>query len=251
MLSKSNIHSSRRTKRSAVKRRVASMAASMDAPIDALIAAPLDAPMAAPMAASKAMNVEFEAIPLEDVGKAPTAFPPPALIVQYPISNATLTGFKRIKDSPMDCAINALQIMGVITPKVGNLLRVTSIGKVYGLTESEIAKIFILHDGYNYLFAATSSFDEFAAKIKETLEHGHVCFAGYTHPEGGGHVIVIGRQLDGKIVLIDPQQDLYCELEKAACAAYISGKSSYHLLFRSTEKLSAEQLATLGEGFEV
>ena len=120
-----------------------------------------------------------------------------------------------------------------------------------GLTESEIAKIFILHDGYNYLFAATSSFDEFAAKIKETLEPGHVCFAGYTHPTGG-HVIVIGRQLsDGKIVLIDPQQDLYCELEKAACATHLGGMSSYHLLFRSTEKLTPEQLATLGEGFEV
>ena len=199
----------------------------------------------------KAMDVEFEPIPLEDVKKAPIAFPDPTLVVQYPITDADLLGFKRIKNSPMDCAINALQIMRIITAQVGNLLRITSIGTKHGLTESEIAKIFILHKGHNYSFAKASTFEEFAKEINKTLEKGHVCFAGYTHPTGGGHVIVIGRQFDGKIVLIDPQQKLYCDLEKAACVAHIEGKPSYHLLFRSSEKLTAEQLATLGEGFEV
>lgn len=199
----------------------------------------------------KAMDVVFEPIPLEDVKKAPAAFPDPTLVVQAPITDADLLGFKRLKNSPMDCAINGLQLMKIITPRTGNLLRVTSIGTKHGLTESEIAKIFILYKGHNYLFAKASSFEEFAAKITESLAHGHVCFAGYTHPAGGGHVIVIGRHMDGKIVLIDPQQNVYCDLGTPECVAHIGGKASYHLLFRSSEQLTAEQLATLGEGFEV
>jgi len=202
-------------------------------------------------ATSKPMNIEFEAIPLEDVKKAPVAFPDPTLVVQYPISDADLLGFKRIKNSPMDCAINAFQIMNVITPKVGNLLRITSIGTKHGLTESEIAKIFILHTGHNYSFAKISTPEDFAATIEKSLKKEHVCFAGYTHPGGGGHVIVIGRDKDGILVLIDPQQNLYCKLPTASCFARIAGKSSYHLLFSSAETLTKEQLATLGEGFEV
>jgi hypothetical protein len=139
---------------------------------------------------------------------------------------------------------------------MGNLLRITSVGTKHGLTESEIAKIFILRKGHNYVFSKTSVYDEFRVEIEKTLKNGHACFAGYTHATGGGHVVIIARHGDpkdatlGEIVLIDPQQGEPCYLKDADCAARLKG-TSWHLLFRSTEELTAEQLATLGEGFRV
>jgi len=192
----------------------------------------------------------FRLMPLDDVDEAPHGFPDPTILVQHPITDADITGFRRIKDSPKDCVINALQLMRIITPKTGNLLRITAVGKTCGITESEIAKIFTLYKGHNYLFAETPSYEAFAAMIDSNLLPKHVCFAGYIHATGS-HVVVIGRQANGTLVLIDPQADLYCNLATPACEAHIQGMRSYFLLFRSKETLTAAQISTLGEGFDV
>lgn len=175
--------------------------------------------------------------------------PKATVVSQKPITDADLFAFKGIKHSPMDCAINALQIMGVITEQVANLLRITSLGKKNGLNQTEIQKIFILHYPNNFSFAKANTFAEFATTIKTTLNRGHVCFAGYMGHHGVGHVFIIGRKANGELVLIDPQQKLFCELKDDPCTALIGSGKDYYLLFHSAEGLTKTQQKILVEGF--
>lgn len=170
-------------------------------------------------------------------------FPQCNNLSQFKITDEQLLGFKRTAPTPMDCFINALQIIGVIDNITANIMRLSSAGKS-GFTSEEIEKIFIFLSGHNHDFKATGSSQEFSEWISKNLVPGHVVFAG--HEGGNNHVYLIGRTIDATIVYIDPQLGILCDLSSEECQGYLKNNRVYRLMFNSVEKLSPEQLRFLG-----
>jgi hypothetical protein len=170
-------------------------------------------------------------------------FPPCNNLSQFKITDEQILGFKRISPTPMDCFINALQILGVIDNITANIMRISSAGKT-GFTSEEIEKIFIYLSGHNHDFKSTGSPQEFSEWIAKNLLPGYVVFAG--HEGGNNHVYLIGRELGGKLLYIDPQVGILCDLSTEECQGYLINNRVYRLLFNSVEKLSPGQLTQLG-----
>jgi hypothetical protein len=163
---------------------------------------------------------------------------------QFQITDEQILNFKSIvTTSPMDCFINALQILGYLDTKTSNIMRISSAGRT-GFLQEEIEKIFIVLQGYNFDFKSTSSPAEFSSWITSHLLPGHVVFAGY---EGQtNHVYLIGRFHNGQIVYIDPQLGTLCDLTTAPCIQYISQQPILKLLFNSPTKLTPDNLKAIG-----
>lgn len=170
-------------------------------------------------------------------------FPPCTLLSLFPITNEQIVSFNRGIQSPMDCFINALQLLGIINNLTANIMRLSSVGRV-GFTQEEIEKIFILITGHNHDFKATPSSHEFSKWISTFLPPGNVVFAG--HEGQSKHVYLIGRATDGRIVYIDPQLGSICDLSLEECQKYISTNKLFRLMFNSSSKLTSDQLRTLG-----
>jgi len=157
------------------------------------------------------------------------------ILSQFAITDESITNFSREFTVPMDCFINALQIMNVLNEKSANIMRISTLGKT-GFQKDQIEVIFIYTFRTNFDFKLTNNFDEWASWIANLLQPGNVVFAGYT-----GHVFLIGRLANGTIVYIDPQVPTLCDLNDGNCQQYLQGKSSYYLLFNSSEMLTPEQ----------
>ena len=167
------------------------------------------------------------------------SFPECNILSQFKISDENIMNFKRHIQSPMDCVINALQLMGVLDTLSSNILRISCVGS-RGFEKEQIEKIFTLYTGVNFEFKSTKNFDEFANTIETQLLPGNVVFAGYT-----GHVFIIGKYLDGRLVYIDPQLNTICDIN--ICQDMLkNGGKEYFILFNSEEKLTSTQLEYLG-----
>ena len=167
------------------------------------------------------------------------SFPECNILSQFRISDDNIMNFRRHIQSPMDCVINALQLMGVLDTLSSNILRISCVGK-NGFEKEQIEKIFILYAGVNFEFKSTKNFDEFAKNIEIQLSPGNVVFAGYS-----GHVFIIGRYFSGQIVYIDPQLNTICDVLE--CQEIIkNGGTEYYILFNSKDKLTNIQLEYLG-----
>jgi len=168
---------------------------------------------------------------------------------QFKISNENINSFKSFINAPNDCVINALQLMGNLDTISSNILRISCVGE-NGFNKDQIEKIFILLKGHNFEFKSTSNFDTFAKNIETNLLPGHVVFAGYKTSrvlpgQIGGHVFILGRYLDGKIMYIDPQLNTICDIN--TCQDLIrNGGDSYYVLYNSEEKLTNEQFEKFG-----
>jgi hypothetical protein len=139
----------------------------------------------------------------------------------------------------MDCVINALQLIGILDTFSGNILRISCVGST-GFEKDQIEKLFILYVGLNFEFKATNDFDDLLNTIDTQLLPGYVVFAGYT-----GHVFIIGRYLNGKLVYIDPQINTICDI--ITCQDILKkGGKEYFILFNSKENLTNPQLEYLG-----
>jgi hypothetical protein len=159
-----------------------------------------------------------------------------------PIADENINKFNRVIQSPADCVINSLQILGVITSLSANIMRISSAGK-YGFTKNEIEKIFILITGYNNEFKATHSSQDFFEYI-ESIPPGNAVFCGY---EGNAwHVYLIGRTINGSILYIDPQLGVICNLNSEQCKRYITNNNLFRLMFRSTDRMTLDQLRSIG-----
>lgn len=162
------------------------------------------------------------------------------IVSQFPITDTNILEFKRLIKSPMDCVINALQLFGLLDVVTANLLRIPAELQKTGFSKEEIEMIFILFMGNNFSFKPTKNFQEFSTYIETYLHPGYAVFAGYT-----GHVFILARRLDGVIMLIDPQEPLYCNINECQNRIIEDG-SDYFLLFNSAEKLNKTQLQHVG-----
>lgn len=171
--------------------------------------------------------------------------PEPTTLLQVTITDEHLCNFRRFIGSPMDCLINAIQLMGLIESKEANLLRISAAGTA-GFSIEQISSIFILYTHKFCLFKQTNDFNIFGTQLTKMLP-GTVALGGYS---GGGfsHVFLIGKSLNGTMVYIDPQQEVntFCNLSEEQCVNTLKNKDAYYLLYHNNVNLTAQQLHALG-----
>jgi len=167
--------------------------------------------------------------------EAPYKLPECNILSQFYISDDNINNFRRHFQSPMDCFINAMEIMNVVDTKSANIMRISTLGKS-GFTKEEIELIFIYSYGKNFDFKKTDNYNEWSNWIAMYLQPSQIVFAGYT-----GHVFLIGRLLDNTIIYIDPQIQTLCNLNDNKCEQYVQNQKEWYLLFNSLEFLTEKQ----------
>jgi hypothetical protein len=158
----------------------------------------------------------------------------------FPITNENLFSFNREFLSPKDCVINAMQLMGLLQEVPANLMRISSCGSA-GFTKEQIEIMFIYLTGQNHDFVETIDREAWSNVITTLLPPGHVVFAGYE-----GHVFLVGKDLENKIMYIDPQANpALCNTDNKFCPInQIIGNNPHlklYLLRRSEAFLNEDQ----------
>lgn len=170
-------------------------------------------------------------------------FPECTNLSQFVISDYNIQNFSRHFSSPMDCFINALQLYGAIDEMCANLMRISGVGRK-GFSKEELEIIFMYITGYNYDFKTTTNYDDFVKQIENNILPGHAVFSGYQDIYEGksiSHVFIIAKTSDNKIVYIDPQIPIICDVEMCQ-NLYLRQHQTWYLLFNSTIKLNNFQI---------
>ncbi len=178
---------------------------------------------------------------------------------QFKMSDENINNFHTMIDpklSSMDCFINAMQLIGVFDDFISNVLRLTYVGS-YGVEKEQVEKIFMYYNmsvNFNntpyYEFREDLDYDTFTKNIREKLVKGYVILAGYeiTTPTGmkSKHIFLIGRNLDDKILFLDPQKNMICDLTQNECLKNITGSNEddkkYCILYQSKEYIRSPEL---------
>lgn len=170
----------------------------------------------------------------------------------YHIDDSNIYNFFRGIDSPMDCFINALQIIGILNRDCSNYMRISSSGKT-GFTTEEIEKTFILFDAYNYEFSKTYDINQFNYEI-DKLSPNECILAGYA-TLSFSHVFIIARNQSGVLIVLDPQlsgqqlsqgqQSGIIEYSKYYIPPPLFGVW-YHILVKSSTKITDIQARAIG-----
>ena len=189
-------------------------------------------------------NVIIEISPNpENLGEGFPVWKGLAQMSQFPFKQEYIDKFQSYVDSsltPMDCFINACQLIGILDTLNANILRISCAGKT-GFNLNAMEKIFTLKsasdddslrslqnlqirssdgdtDGdmtmgnntvqyYNFtdLNKLGGGLTLFAHILKKNLLKGHAAFCGWMQT-GGGHVFIISKDSQGKLWYLDPQQ---------------------------------------------
>lgn len=167
----------------------------------------------------------------------------------FGITNDQLITFKRIVNSPMDCVVSAMQIIGLLDFFSANVLRLTLVGK-HGITLDEIENIFSLRSGKKFVFQPTKDINEFISMVNVNLPINHVIFCGIKYTETCmRHVLLIGREQDGRIVKIDPQSNnsiCYLDTDNECIDEFAKDTNEYYLLFNYEGALTKQEREILG-----
>lgn len=169
----------------------------------------------------------------------------------FKITNESITSFDRQFNTPMDCAINALQIMGILDSRSANIMRITILGKEnYGISQIQIELIFMYVIRHNFSFIPITTYEDWFRIIVNFLPPSNVVFAGVKEIDIDGnpisHIFLIGRDTNGIIVYIDPMNSPPCNIMDAKCDKWIKSDSTktiqeWYLLFHSSVPLTQTQ----------
>jgi len=163
----------------------------------------------------------------------------------FPMSDSQLDGFKRHVAHSSDCVINAMQLLGLIDERTGDLMRITAM-PLSGFHQQQIEKLMERTTGYKYDYRSSSSYQDFYAAATQ-LEAGRAIFCGIKRSNGTSHAFIIGRGLNGTLYFIDPQIPIICDINDPSCSAHIrENVTEWFILFRSDQELSRVQLEQAG-----
>jgi hypothetical protein len=163
----------------------------------------------------------------------------------FPMSDSQLDGFKRHVHNSSDCVINAMQLLGLIDERTGDLMRITAM-PLSGFHQQQIEKLMERTTSYKYDFRSSSSYQEFLTAITQ-LEASRAIFCGIKRSNGTSHAFIIGRGVNGTLYFIDPQIPIICDITDPACSIHIrENVTEWFILFRSDKELSGVQLEQAG-----
>lgn len=179
------------------------------------------------------------------------------------ITNQDLESFNRQFKSPMDCVINALQIIRILDKKHANIMRIT-VGHL-GITKEQIELIFMLQTNRNHSFIGMKP-NVFENQIQNNLGMNKIVFAGYglTQPDGTilRHVFLIGRDSNNLIAYIDPTSEsniysihTHIQEEKSELQKFIESNINnpnfeLYLLYHSEGELNEVEIQFLNSYIE-
>jgi hypothetical protein len=128
--------------------------------------------------------------------------------LQFRMTDDKLREFIRLVPKPMDCVINALQLIGYVNKDTAALMRIL-VGTV-GVPIEQLEEIFNWIDRSNqckYKFRCLTKKGDVDEIIEDELKPGHVIFAGVEFADSGfRHVFIVGKYTNGTVVYIDPQE---------------------------------------------
>ena len=178
------------------------------------------------------------------------------VVSNFPISADNILLFKKLSTGPyMDCVISALQIIGILDFFTANVFRITKIGTTFGLDLNEIELIFTLRTNKRFLFLSTTDINEFIQNVNMYLQPGNVIFCGvdylpnYNFTITQKHVFLIGKNLNGRIIKIDPNaRNPFCFLDtdRNCLNDFEINIIKFYLLFNYTGELTQAEAEAIG-----
>lgn len=148
-------------------------------------------------------------------------------VAQFKLTDDSISKFRRWIKKPRDCVINAMELLGILSDQNADIARIMVGDK--GLNIKQIEDIFsLLEPNFNWNFYKFSSIETLANFTNKELKPAHAIFCGYYGDEG--HVFLIAKTLDGRIIYIDPQTNELCNLDNSSCFNFIGNKNAYFIL---------------------
>lgn len=161
-------------------------------------------------------------------------------IAQFYISDKNLTNFKRYVIKPRDCVINALEIIGILNDTNADLMRIAVGDK--GLDAFQIENIFsYVEPSFRWKFVRYSNIKTLEEFCFQVLRPSCVVFCGYSK-KNLKHVFLIGKTNQKEIKYIDPQLNLFCNLETKECFRNIRNAQEYYILQTTADKKQVSQI---------
>jgi hypothetical protein len=153
-------------------------------------------------------------------------------VSQFYITDENLAKFGRWVKKPMDCVINALEIIGILEKNSADLMRI-AVGDV-GLQIFQIEEIFkYMYPNFSWQFYRYTNIQTLENFCIHELQPSRVIFCGY-NMKGFKHVFLIGKTNNNQILYIDPQVNGLCDLQQAGCFSYIQNAEEYYILQGTT-----------------
>jgi hypothetical protein len=137
-------------------------------------------------------------------------------VAQFPITNEQLTNIQRTVVKPRDCVVNAMEIIGIADSRSADIMRIM-VGDV-GVQAEQIEDIFQFLFKRPFVFTYDSDINKLSNYVAENLKINHVIFLGVHYINGDKHVFLIGKDMNGGIIYIDPQNPLLCDLRYQECS---------------------------------
>lgn len=139
-------------------------------------------------------------------------------ITNFRITDRQFATFTRHLPAPNDCVINLLEFLQLVTPHDAAIMRIF-VGQT-GVDMDAILAIFkFLFPNYEWRFQGVQDWNG-VIDVVSNIEPGHVNFSGVQWKNGARHVMMMGRTLDNKVWLIDPQIQLVCSVRDKCFREY-------------------------------
>jgi hypothetical protein len=186
-----------------------------------------------------------------------------AKVTQFPFKQEFITNFHSVIKpglTPMDCFINACQLVGILDNLNANILRISCAGKS-GFSLDAMEKIFTLKSAsltpgiikyFNFTdLNVLGGVNLFANVLNNNLKKNHAAFCGWRQ-NSGAHVFIIAKDNTGKIYYLDPQQSSEaCILtNNQVCQKLLeNGKTNdrrYYILFNTKDSVPTNIIEDLG-----
>ncbi len=148
-------------------------------------------------------------------------------VAQFRITDDSISKFRRWIKKPRDCVINAMELLGILTDKNADIARIM-VGD-QGITIEQIEQIFsLIEPKFNWRFFRFTKLETLSHFTSQQLKPLHSIFCGYLGQDG--HVFLIAKTINEKIMYIDPQINELCDLDQSSCVKFIENKQIYYIL---------------------
>lgn len=155
--------------------------------------------------------------------------PKPQYILPYfPITDDNLYQFRKFVQVPRDCVINAMQLVRIVDERAADIMRILVGDK--GVTPDQIIQIFQYTFRKKYIFNLVEV-PELLKMLENDLYFPRLTsiFVGIENNLDDGsinkHMIIIGKNIGGQSINIDPQNPTLCNLNLPECQNAVFGKN--------------------------
>lgn len=162
--------------------------------------------------------------------------------------------FKRNTKHPNDCVINAMEVMGLMSPDSASFLRfmkrtnkssINSMKPPQGkpMSQEEIMGLLTIcypEKSFRFGIFKSNQYKELFVDAIKTMPNGFATIAYQIFKGGLGHAFVIGKSIQGLFYLIDAQRftkpPFMCELSQDECYDYLTEKQNSVTLIVTIER---------------